>query len=1522
MLLSVRSFGARRLVSLLLVLAYIFQPISAFAGVSLITGRFSYETVDLATGMSGNAPIRLTRYYESPVGNPTPVPDGPFGKGTHMGLWSLTAQKIDNTRYRLYMPTGEVTYFTNANTGDPTVYKNEEQDDSLKGTLKIIGYNSAQLTQEDGTFLDFGFLLTDGVTHRLSQIRDRFGNGYNLTWCATYTTTCNGASLLNVDSTTKQGIELYYGTGNLVSGASVYSTVSGTKAYVGSAVSYFYDGNGNLQYFYSTINQKDVQTISSDGTIGSRRANGITTYGYDGYTLTTVTNPRGITSLVNTYDNNKVTKQKMPGTSSSDSNDDLLTSYTYGSGVTSMAMLVGQISKMQINHNYNSNNYVTSVTDLADNSTTSYVFDETKRHLDKVTNALGYFTSFTYSNNEHIDKITEFDPSVVTDYDFNAPFGQLFVFTDPKGNVTTNSYDENGGKYTLASTSNQLPSSESYNYDQYTGLPKYIIDGMGRRSDYTFSGLTKALLYDSNPVANNATTLTRAYAYDGLLRVTETYLTSVPTDLTAYTYDQLNRVTSVTNPGSRRTFYAYDDSGNITAVRAPNGVVTSYTYDAMDRVASRTNSTYTETYTYNSLGQLYQKRDPKGQYTTYAYDDKGRLLTVTYADASFLTYAYDKLNRITSITDSSGGDKNVAFTYFNENSNIIGPKSVTTGTGATADTLIYTYDKVGNLLKISRQVSNAAFVSQSLQNGQPIPTPMTAGQTYTVQVKMQNTGNSTWTSTAGYKLGSQNPQDNNTWGVSRVALASATAPGAIATFNFTITAPLSAGTYNLQWKMLQEGVQWFGAPSTNIVIGVSVPASPLPTITSFNPTSNYVDYPVTLTGSNFSGATSVSFISSTGTSTATSFTVDSNSQITANVPNVVVNADYTIKVCTAAVCNTSASTFRVLKSVTCTRNCVPDAPNPQPSSVSGGGYPDLLIYSYNADNSLKAASLVGHNGQADIQVGFSYNNAAELTNFNIGYTDVDIASNIKVYGSVLYSDQGDVAQLYYGTTQGGGDLRYVQYAYDYNYKGFLSNRSEIGQSVVAIASNQAYSYNSVGELTGANTPTFAFSDTYDSDGNPTQISDQCCGSASPAYEPGTNRMTSAYGWAIVNDANGNQTKTTIPACPAPETQTWNARDQLTAYNSGCLGYGATFTYDALGRRLTKTVNGVTTKFIYSGNQVIEEITNGVTKRYLVGLGLDDVWASRQGSVDEFLLKDALNGSVMAVVDPTTQTVKTGYGYSPFGTTYKSNNNSNNNLLFTGRELDLGGTVYYFRARYYNAGFQRFLSEDPIGFAGGDTNLYSYGNSPLIGGDPTGLCPIESNCGGSGGGGFDPAGLIGGLIGGLISTILNIFGGIPNKAFQYPGNGPNNPGVPNFKVDARAINSQYVCSKYSFADCSAVDYQQNVYKSENGPSGGKPALRGDDYSPEVVNGRIEGGRSYRANNLTPLEQQVSRRVGTRNIEIIRNLGIKVTEFISRYRKASITREFPGELLGDTTVEEAIASDRTKVIKLLTDGRFSK
>ena len=109
----------------------------------------------------------------------------------------------------------------------------------------------------------------------------------------------------------------------------------------------------------------------------------------------------------------------------------------------------------------------------------------------------------------------------------------------------------------------------------------------------------------------------------------------------------------------------------------------------------------------------------------------------------------------------------------------------------------------------------STFVSQL------VPTAMTPSETVTVSVTMTNAGTTPWTAVSGHKLGSQNAQDNSTWGSNRVALTQDVAPGANHTFTFDVTAPSTASTYNFQWRMVQDGVQWFGATTSNVAINVS-----------------------------------------------------------------------------------------------------------------------------------------------------------------------------------------------------------------------------------------------------------------------------------------------------------------------------------------------------------------------------------------------------------------------------------------------------------------------------------------------------------------------------------------------------------------------------------------------------------------------------------------------------------------------------------------------------------------------------
>ena len=65
--------------------------------------------------------------------------------------------------------------------------------------------------------------------------------------------------------------------------------------------------------------------------------------------------------------------------------------------------------------------------------------------------------------------------------------------------------------------------------------------------------------------------------------------------------------------------------------------------------------------------------------------------------------------------------------------------------------------------------------------------------------------------------------------------------------------------------------------------------------------------------------------------------------------------------------------------------------------------------------------------------------------------------------------------------------------------------------------------------------------------------------------------------------------------------------------------------------------------------------------------------------------------------------------------------TNNPFTYTGREYDAESGLYYYRARYYDPTIGRFLNEDPIGFAGGDMNLYAYvWDNPTNFVDPYGL----------------------------------------------------------------------------------------------------------------------------------------------------------------------------------------------------------
>ncbi len=151
--------------------------------------------------------------------------------------------------------------------------------------------------------------------------------------------------------------------------------------------------------------------------------------------------------------------------------------------------------------------------------------------------------------------------------------------------------------------------------------------------------------------------------------------------------------------------------------------------------------------------------------------------------------------------------------------------------------------------------------------------------------------------------------------------------------------------------------------------------------------------------------------------------------------------------------------------------------------------------------------------------------------------------------------------------------------------------------------------------------------------------------------------------------------------------------------------GASFQYDALGRRQRRVVGSTTTDWVYDGLTPVQEQDGAqVTANQLTGLGIDEYLARLEGSATRSLLPDAL-GSTVALADEAGA-VQTEYTYAPFGATTVSGQTSTNPHQFTGREAD-GTGLYYYRARYYHPTLGRFVSEDPLGFVGDDTNLYAY-----------------------------------------------------------------------------------------------------------------------------------------------------------------------------------------------------------------------
>lgn len=282
------------------------------------------------------------------------------------------------------------------------------------------------------------------------------------------------------------------------------------------------------------------------------------------------------------------------------------------------------------------------------------------------------------------------------------------------------------------------------------------------------------------------------------------------------------------------------------------------------------------------------------------------------------------------------------------------------------------------------------------------------------------------------------------------------------------------------------------------------------------------------------------------------------------------------------------------------------------------------------------------------------------------------------------------------------------------------NSANLVSQITGLNQTRSFSYNDLDMLIGvwvAASPVESYD--YDLVGN--RVSSLGLSS----YTHGAaNRTTAAGNIGFTYNSNGSRTVQSRPlgslglGTPIETTTyTWDGENRLVGLHTENTGNpdqtNAAYEYDALGRRIRSTVNRAETEFTYDGQDVVKD--SGFT--YQNAPGIDNKLKSSDGNVYLYFLQDRL-GSTVGLTDTESSLTDTN-DYDSFGNA--TNSSFPTRYRFTGREFEGATGLQYSRARWYDPQIGRFISEDPIGFAGGDINLYGYvWNNPQTFTDPMGL----------------------------------------------------------------------------------------------------------------------------------------------------------------------------------------------------------
>ena len=776
-------------------------------------------------------------------------------------------------------------------------------------------------------------------------------------------------------------------------------------------------------------------------------------------------------------------------------------------------------------------------------------------------------------------------------------------------------------------------------------------------------------------------------------------------------------ITQVTSPNGKWLKFTYDSSHRITQVQDNIGRTVGYTYDASGRLWKKTdpNSGVTE-YTYDTSHRLLTIKAPKGNvFLTNEYDANGRVSEQTLADSSTFEFDYtlDGSGNVTTteVTDPRGNVRSVSFNASQHQTSAtygVGTSEEQTftynrdsGSGiinSIVDSLgretTYTRDADGFITEITMLEGTADEVSvhYTYEPNFHFLATVTDPLNHTTSFTYDNLGNpltttdplnhvTTFTYNANGQLTSiTDPLSHVTEFIydqgELVAVEDPLNRRVDVTFDavgrtIRVTDPLGQGVryeYDVLDRVTQlvdsrQGTLSFAYDANSNITSVTDPRSKVITYTydNMDRMTNREDQLSndTVYDHNADG-TLASVTDRNGQ--VTSYTYDSLDRLTEVTYDDSSTTTYTY--------DDGNRMTEIVDSVSGTITMTYDDFDRLTEIETPQG-----TISYTYDDASRRASL-SVPGQTTIN--YTYDNADRLTQITQGSSSA----------TFTYDNANRRTSL---TPPGGAK---TEYTYD-----DASQLTELTYKYGAITlGNLTYSYDAAGRRT-------AVGGTYARTNLPSALTTTSYNDA--------NQLTTFGSATLTYDLNGNLTG------DGTYTYTWNARNRLASISG--TGFSAAFSYDAFGRRISKTVNGTTTSYLYDGSNLVQEQSGGSATANLVTGGLDEVLARTDSTSTWNLLADGL-GSTVALVN-SSGSVQTEYTYEPFGKATSSGSSNANTAQYTGREND-GTGLYFYRNRYYSPTLGRFISEDPAGLSGG-VNYYAYaGNSPISFSDPYGLDPKD------------------------------------------------------------------------------------------------------------------------------------------------------------------------------------------------------